>query len=359
MPYGQASGQGYNNPVNNRIAVIAPGKNEGIFVYSPVAGTGDLVVSIAAVSGTDQYGNAYKGPGIEVQSAGDAGQSIFIGLSGGGAVVQFPTGAAIENTPSVVSSSTIGSGATEYIAITLHSASVNTTGHEDTVNVLLNSANEGGTSTANGNLIYTTSAGASTSAAVWDNLGLHVSNLLIPFSGVKPAQDIGSSQIWGDNDYPNVLSGLAGDTNVYDICKARFFASGGALTTSLVAAAGISAIPVGALTYEFYAQLWFTNTAGVPTVTVQVNGPAVSAMRLKSKWTQAGVANTIIENSLTAIGSSTTSPAMTATGTSILELQGYITFSASGATFGISAECSVAGPSLLINSFVTLEPHTT
>ena len=46
--------------------VIIEGSKGGLFVYSPSAGLGNLVLSIAAMEGTDKYGNSYP-----------AGQTIF------------------------------------------------------------------------------------------------------------------------------------------------------------------------------------------------------------------------------------------------------------------------------------------
>ena len=41
------------------VIIFGTGKNSGLFVYSPIPATGNLVASIAAAAGTDPYGNAY------------------------------------------------------------------------------------------------------------------------------------------------------------------------------------------------------------------------------------------------------------------------------------------------------------
>jgi hypothetical protein len=60
MPFGNAVGQGFVNPsivVANK--VIIEGSDDYLFVYSGSPALGNLIASIAAVAGTDPYGNAY------------------------------------------------------------------------------------------------------------------------------------------------------------------------------------------------------------------------------------------------------------------------------------------------------------
>ena len=57
--------------------VIIYGDNGGLFVYAPSPGAGNLLVSIAAEAGVDQYGNSYP-QGLFV-AAGIIEGSIFEG----------------------------------------------------------------------------------------------------------------------------------------------------------------------------------------------------------------------------------------------------------------------------------------
>lgn len=80
------------------IAIIAGSAGEGLFVYSGAPAFGDLIVSIAGVSGTDLYGNAYQS-GI-VTYGGGAGFYTRMASNG----IAFSIGAGING--SVVATST-------------------------------------------------------------------------------------------------------------------------------------------------------------------------------------------------------------------------------------------------------------
>lgn len=53
--------------------VIVKGSGDGVFVYDGTPALNSLVVAIASASGTDAYGNAYTGPGIDVSAPGPGG----------------------------------------------------------------------------------------------------------------------------------------------------------------------------------------------------------------------------------------------------------------------------------------------
>jgi hypothetical protein len=59
MPFGQAPGQGFNNPVNPRIIKEIISITGAEIFYSPAAGANNMVASVAPVSGVDDFGNAY------------------------------------------------------------------------------------------------------------------------------------------------------------------------------------------------------------------------------------------------------------------------------------------------------------
>jgi hypothetical protein len=54
-------------------SVIVSGAGDGVFIYDGTPGPGTLVIAAAAASGTDQYGNAYTGPGIAISAPGPGG----------------------------------------------------------------------------------------------------------------------------------------------------------------------------------------------------------------------------------------------------------------------------------------------
>lgn len=57
--------------------VVVNGSGDGVFVYDGAPGPGSLVVAIASAAGSDQYGNAYSGPGIAVSAPGGGGKNII------------------------------------------------------------------------------------------------------------------------------------------------------------------------------------------------------------------------------------------------------------------------------------------
>jgi len=77
----------WNNSVFPLLIVNAGGGFTGLFIYSPIPGSGNLLSSSAAQSGTDPYGNHYIGPGYSVYNNG-AG----LALQMSGAALQFYTG---------------------------------------------------------------------------------------------------------------------------------------------------------------------------------------------------------------------------------------------------------------------------
>ncbi len=51
--------------------------NFGVFIYSGTAGPGTLILAMAGAPGTDEFGNAYSGPGISLSAPGSGGKNII------------------------------------------------------------------------------------------------------------------------------------------------------------------------------------------------------------------------------------------------------------------------------------------
>lgn len=60
MPFGTAVGEGFTNGVISKITIAELGPGDGIFIYTPTVGAGNLVGSFSSFSGTDKYGNPFQ-----------------------------------------------------------------------------------------------------------------------------------------------------------------------------------------------------------------------------------------------------------------------------------------------------------
>jgi hypothetical protein len=144
--------------------------SSGAFFYTGTPANGNLFLSIASADGTDDFSNAYQGPGVAIYAGG---QTIFLGLIGTTPQLEFSTGASFESVPSGIAAAAEGSGATEYLSIGMNSAK--TTGEsQELVGFGLNSPNEGSTSSANGNLYYYDASGNYHQMAYWDSSGFNI-----------------------------------------------------------------------------------------------------------------------------------------------------------------------------------------
>jgi hypothetical protein len=97
LPVSRAgSGPAPASPVVVARRVIIVGPSGGLFVYSPTAAAGNLIDSIAAMPGTDQYGNAYQ-QDIASYATGvifgqlSGGQLVFGSLSASTRIVTNPS----------------------------------------------------------------------------------------------------------------------------------------------------------------------------------------------------------------------------------------------------------------------------
>lgn len=51
--------------------------NAGVFIYDGAAALNTLILAMAGAPGTDQFGNAYSGPGISLSAPGAGGKNII------------------------------------------------------------------------------------------------------------------------------------------------------------------------------------------------------------------------------------------------------------------------------------------
>ncbi len=96
------AGSAWSNQVVSVLIIQSGGTFQGLFMYSPVIGAGNLVGSWAAAAGTDPYGNAYPA-GLQAGKATDTAQvQLLPSGSGGAARVAFPIpGLSLSNTPNM------------------------------------------------------------------------------------------------------------------------------------------------------------------------------------------------------------------------------------------------------------------
>lgn len=143
----------------------------GLFGYSPTVGAGNLVFSLAAAPGTDPYGNHYDGPGLAVYGA--ANQEVFVSVANALAQAFFKSGAAIENNVAGIFADQ-NAGPPPFVQMFINGPSITLSGHKDFIGIVLNSANNAGTSFANLEFIYNDTSGATHEFAFMDARGFIV-----------------------------------------------------------------------------------------------------------------------------------------------------------------------------------------
>jgi hypothetical protein len=165
-----AQGAWSNQLVNLLVIAAQQAGYSGLFIYSPAPGPGNLILSIAAVPGTDPYGNAYlpilvaglaSGPQVKITTIASGGV--------GEALVEFPTNSAIEAGAGYILSAALGAGDAAFTTLNIAGPAVVAQG--DQVIIALNSANAGATSTANGEFIYRAADGTETGTATFSAAG--------------------------------------------------------------------------------------------------------------------------------------------------------------------------------------------
>lgn len=80
MPFGQAPGQGFNEPINPRVVSQVIQVKGAYLYYSPSPGLGNLIASTAPSIGTDKFGNQWLNGITTYQQVG--GNSLAIQMDG-------------------------------------------------------------------------------------------------------------------------------------------------------------------------------------------------------------------------------------------------------------------------------------
>ena len=151
----------------------------------------NLILSIAPVPGTDQFGNPYpKGFSAGVKGS----QQVQVLINGTEAVIAFPSGASFENVLAQIAAGVLGTIPAQFIQLFLTSASTNTPGSLDRVQVVLNSAAADGSSFANLELLYQDNAGNFHQYAFLDATGFQV--LAGKIIGVHPGSSPAVAETW-------------------------------------------------------------------------------------------------------------------------------------------------------------------
>jgi hypothetical protein len=155
--------------------------DDGQFMYKGTPANGNMLLSVAPASGTDQWGNVYQ-PGFTVFNGPDAYVILNVNDTADAPALGMTTGASFESGNASLYTFPVGSGSTAYIATRLQSAS----SVKDDVNVGIemysNYASASG-GTPQGQL-----AVGSTVSASWDSAGFHATGLTVNGTSIVPAQ---------------------------------------------------------------------------------------------------------------------------------------------------------------------------
>lgn len=139
--------------VATRVIIIGPGGE--LLVYSPTAGAGNLILSIAGSAGTDAFGNSFPA-GLTVGPP--AGPQVNIAVSGGIGRELFTPGNTAFNGGYIEGGT---NGSPTYSSLALIGPQSTDPAHDDYMEETFNSANASGTSTANIQWFYVDTSGVS------------------------------------------------------------------------------------------------------------------------------------------------------------------------------------------------------
>ncbi len=284
----------------------------GQFYYQGTPALGNLVVSIAAAGGSDQFGNVYDGGGVYSYAAGSGGTDFaYAGLVGGEVLIRSVSGSA----PASIVSSADGSGSELIIQPETRSG-------DSLIQLLLNSPN-------------------ANSLMSWPG------PFAIGAAGVTPgAPAAGAAAYAGGGHLKYVASA---DDNEYDTGRLTLFnvSTQSICSTTPAELTGCSASVVAG-TYHFRIKGSFHGPSG-GTAIFSFTMPATSAAIGWGTFYGPGVTSVSYLKTTNTVGPFT-SPAITFTSQGF-EFEGICTFSASGVLEILCAE-GTSGDSFTIDSWV-------
>jgi hypothetical protein len=147
------AGEGWNNQLVSLIIITAGTGFTGLFMYSPVPGTGNLVTSIAPAAGVDPFGNPYPA-GVTVGKYPGVQANLGVTPSGVG-IMQFLLNSGLFSNPEIVGAIT---GSPNFADLGLIGPSNTNPSFDDSISVGLNSS-DGVSSSANLSTFYNSVAG--------------------------------------------------------------------------------------------------------------------------------------------------------------------------------------------------------
>lgn len=156
----------------------------GLFIYDGTPASNKLAIAISSASGTDQFGNTYLS-GIDV---GELFPRVIIRSlpASGVGIIEWPTGFPAELALANMQGAIVDNapGAHNFLQLLIQGPGISLANHKDYVFMEYNSANEDGTSFANGEFIYVDNAQTGHEYAYWDGSGFHLTTSTV--QGIDP-----------------------------------------------------------------------------------------------------------------------------------------------------------------------------
>lgn len=297
----------------------------GLFIYGGAPGPTTLILSIASSTTTkDPFGTPVNPSGLTI--FGPGGQNIFLGLgsSSGTSVLQFLTGAAIEQLSGGVVSAISGAGAAEFLELIVEGPSLNVAGLGDSVVMQLASSNQGGTTLAEMIFAYVNNAQVGFPIVNITNLGMAI------FSTLIPAAVAGRAGLWSSFGYLHYVSGADGNNYATGLLTA--FANGQLVnSTSPATVAPFSFNVTQGIPYKVTGKVNYTGNQAAGTPSFRLLGPAGSVVQVGFHFFTVGGAGGVISSDWTAFNVNATGPTLAAGGGVDFEFSGHITPGATGA----------------------------
>jgi|SRR5215469_7035614 len=152
------------------LLIVTPsGGFTGLFVYKPAPGSGNLIGSWTAASGTDPFGNPFAD---NLTVYGPGGQEIHLTNFAGALIQAFVTGAAIEGSAAQISTFAALGGS--LLQFSLSGPKSNVAGHTDQIVGLIEAAQNVAGNSANWLFLYLDITGAQHQYAGYDCTGFTI-----------------------------------------------------------------------------------------------------------------------------------------------------------------------------------------